>query len=98
MRACFAYFLWVQENFSAVQTAWRSQGDSNLRYRFGLLNPGVSVSYRWQKHGRESCGEKRRANFAFSPISIRYSIDSKGQIICDSVAESGHLGKSHKPE
>jgi hypothetical protein len=31
----------------------RSERDSNLRSGFGLLNPGVSVSYRKQKYGGE---------------------------------------------
>jgi hypothetical protein len=44
------HFLRISEEeeptFSAVQTAWRSERDSNLRSGFAALSLDVSVSYR----------------------------------------------------
>jgi hypothetical protein len=69
----FRRIMW--RNFSAATTAWRSERDSNSRYRFAVLSLDVSVSYRLQKHPQRIPHQKLDLR-ALQSVRFRFAVHS----------------------
>jgi hypothetical protein len=77
--------------FSAFQTGWRRERNSNPRYGFGAPNSDVSASYRQQKPRREFHSKTRHSSFATGPVSIRRPFANLRRMPGDSEAKSVHV-------
>jgi hypothetical protein len=83
-------------NFSAFQTAWRREQDSNPRYGFAALSLDVSVSCRLQNTPQRISCQNLTPGLCNQPVSFAIHSQAEGERR-DSLADSGPFERPRRP-